>query len=143
MRNKKQITPATLKKLHKTATDAFHKAYAPYSYFHVGAALLDAKGKIFKGCNVENSSYGATICAERSALSQLVVSGSKQITAVMIVAETPDGCPPCGICRQSLAEFASRTHDIEVYMATPAKILKSRSLSELLPLAFGKGFLGK
>lgn len=143
MAQKKPVPQNTLKKLHKAAVDAFGKAYAPYSHFHVGAALLDTKGKIYKGCNVENSSYGATVCAERSALSQLVVSGGKEIKAVMVVSTVPDGCPPCGICRQSLAEFAGKTGDIEVHMATTTKILKSRYLSELLPLAFGKGFLGK
>ena len=96
------------KKLISMATEASHKAYAPYSKFHVGAAVLADDGTIYTGVNVENRSYGLTICAERNAIAHAVSMGMKSIKAVAIYSpdsETP--LPPCGACRQVITEFAA------------------------------------
>jgi cytidine deaminase len=124
-----------MKSLVQTAKDIRQKAYAPYSKFKVGAALEAADGRVFAGCNVENASYGVTCCAERVALYKAVSEGVKKFRRIAIVASTPKPCPPCGICRQALHEFAP---NLEVIMAnTRGKVLTAK-LSELLPLAFRK-----
>src|SRR5690349_8638765 len=92
-------------KMLTAAREAAARAYAPYSNFSVGAALLDEQGRIFSGCNVENISYGLTICAERNAIGQAVRAGAKKIVAAMVYTPTPKPTPPCGACRQVLAEF--------------------------------------
>ncbi len=115
------------------AKQARLKAYVPYSNFQVGAAVQIASGTIFHGCNIENSSYGATVCAERVALANAYVHGERDIAAIAIVADTNVPCPPCGICRQVIVELAG---DIDVALANlrgEVRILKS---SELLPEAF-------
>jgi len=81
------------------------RAYAPYSSFHVGAAVQDARGNIFTGCNVENLSFGLTICAERAAIATAVAAGSRDLRAVVVVADTDTPISPCGACRQVMAEF--------------------------------------
>ena len=109
-------------------------AYAPYSRFKVGAALLAASGKVYTGCNVENASYGATVCAERTALFKAISRGDRSFVAIAVTAgET--ACPPCGICRQTLAEFCPP--EFEIITADGDKI-ESKSLGELLPFAFDK-----
>ena len=124
-----------MKKLIQKAVAARRKAYAPYSRFKVGAALEAKNGRIFTGCNVENASYGATCCAERTALFKAVSEGVTAFTRIAIVAATPQPCPPCGICRQALYEFAP---NLEVVMAnTRGKVLAAK-LRELLPLGFKK-----
>lgn len=80
-------------------------AYAPYSHFHVGAAVQDAQGNIFTGCNVENLSFGLTICAERAAIATAVAAGSKYLRRIVVVADTDTPVSPCGACRQVMAEF--------------------------------------
>lgn len=81
------------------------RAYAPYSSFHVGAAVQDAQGNIFTGCNVENLSFGLTICAERAAIATAIAAGSRDLRAVVVVADTDTPISPCGACRQVMAEF--------------------------------------
>jgi cytidine deaminase len=94
------------KTLVEAAGLARKNAHAPYSSYLVGAALLTADGRIFAGCNVENASYGATLCAERNAVAQMVAAGARDIAALVVVTEGPEPGSPCGICRQTLAEFA-------------------------------------
>jgi cytidine deaminase len=112
------------------AWEARDKAYAPYSRFKVGAALLGAKGQIFPGCNVENISYGLTNCAERVAVGAAVAAGALEFDKVAIVADTSTPISPCGACRQVLAEFGVKT----VILANRTERVVF-SLDELLPRA--------
>ncbi|MFA5110697.1 MAG: cytidine deaminase [Desulfobaccales bacterium] len=115
------------------ARRAREAAYAPYSDFKVGAALLTAAGEIFTGCNVENASFGATLCAERVAILTAVAAGHRRFTALAVVADTPKPVPPCGLCRQVLVEFSP---DCQIIMANLAGQWRLATLKELLPLAF-------
>ncbi len=128
------INNQTLQVMRRAARAVRRRAYAPYSGFQVGAAVLTAGGRIFTGVNVENASYGLTICAERAAIQAAVAAGQCRLRAVLIVA--PHAAPPCGACRQVLAEFAGP--DCPVYLAEPAGRTppKRLRLGELLPLAF-------
>lgn len=114
-------------------------AYAPYSHFSVGAALLSVSGNIFTGCNVENSSYSVCSCAERTALFKAVSKGVKEFQAIAVVGGeegklVKNFCPPCGVCRQALQEFCDPlTFDIVLFDNDETKVFK---LSELLPLGF-------
>lgn len=117
----------------KNAYDAMKKAYAPYSKFSVGAALLSADGQMFTGCNVENISYGLTICAERSAVCKAVSYGVTEFSAIAIVTDAKKPVSPCGACRQVLAEFSK---DLTVIMATVSGERKIMNLKQLLPLTF-------
>ncbi|HLA48331.1 MAG: cytidine deaminase [Nitrospinae bacterium RIFCSPLOWO2_02_39_17] len=109
------------------------KAYAPYSNFKVGAAVLTIDGKIFTGCNVENSSYGLSICAERSAISNAISSGYKKFTKIAVVTDSEPPASPCGACRQVIFEFGD---DIEVIMANLKGDIKVMKISELLKDGF-------
>lgn len=115
------------------AGEAMRKAYAPYSRFKVGAALLATDGTIIDGCNVENASYPAGTCAERCALGAAVVSGHRQFAAVVICSEATDPTPPCGICRQALAEFGTT---LDVVAVTTSGSEARWTLDELLPHPF-------
>ena len=107
-------------------------AYAPYSHYHVGAALLASSGKFYDGCNVENAAYGSSICAERTALVKAVSEGERQFEAVAVV--TGNGGSPCGSCRQMLAEFGL---DLKVLLLDgEGKVVRETTLRELLPDAF-------
>jgi cytidine deaminase len=121
------------KKLLESANRARKKAYAPYSRFSVGAALLTEDGKIYDGCNVENLSYGLTICAERVAVFSAIAAGSRNFTGLSLVADTPDPITPCGACRQVLYEFSP---DLWVISTNLAGKQKKFRLRELLPDAF-------
>jgi cytidine deaminase len=114
------------------AVDARGRAYAPYSRFAVGAALVGASGRIFTGCNVENLSFGLTMCAERVALGQAVVFGEREFVAIVIVADTKLPVSPCGACRQVLAEFQS---NLVVHLCTLDGQRETFSLEQLLPRA--------
>lgn len=121
----------------KAATEVMKRAYAPYSHFCVGAALLAKSGKVYTGCNVENSSYGVTSCAERSALFSAVSSGEREFFAIAVVGGK-DGkikaeCPPCGVCLQALGEFCKGDFEIHLY---DGKNMKTFTLGELLPKRF-------
>ena len=114
------------------------RAYAPYSHFLVGAAVATRSGKIFPGCNIENSSYGATICAERVALGNAYAHGERDIAAIAIVADTPKLCPPCGICRQVLFELGGT---LDIVLANLQGDVRVFTPAELLPEAFSQAFL--
>lgn len=126
-----------IKRLIAAAKAAQKKAYAPYSKFRVGAALLASNGKIFTGCNVENASYGISCCAERTALFKAISDGAKSFTAIAVVTDMPTPCFPCGICRQALYEFAP---NLKVIAATLSGDYKIEILRDLLPHAFTKKF---
>lgn len=109
------------------------QAIAPYSHFTVGAALQTPAGRIYTGCNVENASYGLTMCAERVALFKALSEGERDFVAVAVVADTEAPTPPCGACRQLLWEFCG---DVPVIMATPARVAARHQMRDLLPLPF-------
>lgn len=122
----------SLAKLYDIAVSASENAYAPFSKFRVGAALLDSEGNVYTGVNIENSSYGATICAERTAFVKAISEGSRSFTAIAIAADGQEALP-CGICRQFMFEFVPN-----IYIITGANRdeLNVRTLEELLPLGF-------
>ena len=128
--------------LMRTALRAREMAYAPYSGFYVGAALLTADGKVYTGCNIENASYSPTNCAERTAFFKAVSEGERNFAAIAIVGgrkDTPGGfCAPCGVCRQVMAEFCDA--DFRVILGD-ANQVQAFTLAELLPASFSKSNL--
>ena len=120
------------------ARAAFERAVADYSHFKVGAALETAGGAIVTGCNIENATYGLTMCAERVAMFKAVSDGHRQFRRIVIVADTKTPTPPCGACRQILWEFAG---DIDVVLADLDEVRARHRLSELLPQPFDGRFL--
>ncbi|MEX2182248.1 MAG: cytidine deaminase [Gemmatimonadaceae bacterium] len=126
------VTPR-LAELTARARLAQANAYAPYSNFRVGAALLCADGTIVDGCNVENASYPAGTCAERVALGTAVAAGHRRFSAIVIVSDATSATPPCGICRQALVEFGL---DVEVIAVTPEGAATRWTLDALLPDPF-------
>lgn len=114
------------------ALEAREKAYAPYSRFPVGAALLAESGQVYTGCNVENASYGLSICAERVALFKAVAAGERHFEALAVVTETM--ATPCGACRQVLAEFGE--DELQIIVADPEGQMEIYTLGELLPASF-------
>lgn len=121
------------KKMIELAQSAMKNSYSPYSHFKVGACLKTVNGKYFVGTNIENASYGASICAERSAISCAISSGEKNFEAIAIISSGDNFCPPCGICRQVLSEFGD---DIKVVLAKSPQDYVVYNLSELLPHKF-------
>ena len=121
------------RKLVAAARSARRLAHAPFSKFKVGAALETADGEIITGCNIENASYGLTMCAERVAIFKAMSEGHRRFRRIAIVAGTDDQTPPCGACRQILWEFAG---DLEVILANPRRETGRHQLAELLPLPF-------
>ena len=127
------MTQAPLDNLRAAALGAMSRAYAPYSNFRVGAALQDKDGRVFIGCNVENASFGGTICAERAALAAALVAGSRTFDRVVVATEATEPTPPCGVCRQVLVEFAPA---IEIISVTAAGQEARWTLDALLPSPF-------
>jgi cytidine deaminase len=126
-------------KLFEAAAKVRERAHAPYSRFPVGAAVLYSDGAVVAGCNVENSSYGLSVCAERGALAAGVAQGRSKPVAVALVVDTPTPCPPCGMCRQVMLEFAAR--DLPVRSRNLKGDEARYTLGELLPHAFTSDFL--
>lgn len=123
----------SVEKLINAAAAAREKAYAPYSNFRVGAAVLTKEGRYYTGCNVENVSYGLSCCAERVAIFKAVSDGERNFEAVAVTSGTEDYCAPCGACRQVLAEFGVK---IKVFMANCHGEYIEKTVAELLPEAF-------
>lgn len=118
----------------RQAAEAIRKnAYAPYSGFAVGAAVEGESGAIYSGCNMENASYGLTICAERTAIAQAVTAGERKLRRLLVVADTENPIAPCGACRQVMVEFGIE----EVILCNIRGASRTVSLKELLPQAFG------
>lgn len=117
------------------AIEAKQSAYAPYSHFRVGAALLTKSGKIYSGCNVENVSFSATNCAERTAVYKAVSEGEREFAAIAVNGDNGDYLPPCGVCRQVLAEFCDM-ETFEVVLANSEEDYRIVTLDRLLPGAF-------
>jgi cytidine deaminase len=133
------LDDATEKRLLAAARAVRAHAYAPYSQFAVGAALLDEQGRIHAGCNVENAAYPQSLCAEAAALAQLVSAGGQRVLAAAVVAQADQPVTPCGGCRQKLHEFA--TVDTPVLVANTHAVQARYLLGELLPASFGKRHL--
>ena len=136
------------KELVKMALEAREMSYSPYSNFKVGAALLTKNGKVYKGCNIENAAYSPGNCAERTAIFKAVSEGEKDFAAIAIVGGPADNgeltiCPPCGVCRQVINEFADY-EEFDIILGTnKPEEMKVHKLKELLPLGFGPGDLAK
>jgi cytidine deaminase len=129
-----RILPSLLRRLEKAARAAAKAAYAPYSKFYVGAAVLSGSGRIYTGCNVENASYGLCQCAERTALFTAIASGERQVRAVAVFTPTADPAGPCGACRQALSEFGPEA--LVISTCNTSRRIES-NLAALLPASFG------
>jgi cytidine deaminase len=132
------VRPGALEPVLEAARAARANAYVPYSHYRVGAALLTRSGRIYAGCNVENATYGATSCAERSAVAAMVAAGDRAPIACVVVTAGPTPGAPCGICRQVLAEFARDMKLLLVAESDGGNIIarKTARLAALLPQAF-------
>ncbi len=126
--------------LKQAAINALKHAYAPYSKFRVGAAVVTESGKIFTGCNIEISSYGLTICAERVAIFKAISEGEKQFSSIAVAAEIEAFCPPCGACRQVISDFSPT---MEIILINKDGDSRTTLIQELLPEAFNSSFLKK
>lgn len=122
------------KELMKIARKARQNAYAPYSHFAVGAALLAESGRVYTGCNIENASYGLTCCAERNAIFAAVCAGERRFKMLAVAADSLEPVAPCGACRQVIAEFGIPL----VVMGNLKEAIKTMSAEELLPYGFGQ-----
>lgn len=137
-----EIKDVALKSMIDAAYAVQKKAYAPYSEFLIGSCISDSKGKLFSGCNIENSSYGGTVCAERVAIWKGVSENMKlPIKTVVVVSSEKEKWPPCGMCRQVMAEFCSPT--TTVFFGNNKKEFSKMTFEELLPEAFSNKFILK
>ncbi len=133
-----KISDAALRRIEKSARTAGARAYAPYSRFPVGAAVIGGSGKIYSGCNVENASFGLCNCAERTAIFSAVAAGERSVKAVAVYTPTALPTAPCGACRQVINEFGP---DAVVISICDSKTRIETQLTALLPAAFGPGDL--
>ena len=117
------------------------RAHAPYSKFHVGAAVRDEDGGIHGGCNVENAAYPQGLCAEASAIAALVGAGKRRVLECLVIGPGPELISPCGGCRQKLREFAA--DDLKIHLCGPDGLHRTVTLGQLLPLSFGPHNIGK
>jgi cytidine deaminase len=122
----------------EAALAARANAHAPFSHFHVGAAIEDSSGRIHTGCNVENATYGLTLCAERVAVFKAISEGARKFTRVVVAADTDVLTPPCGACRQILWEFCG---DVELTLVNPRGKTEMFRLQDLFPRPFDASFL--
>ena len=129
------LTDAERAALLQAAVDAMGRAYAPYSNFQVGAAVLDDQGRIHPGCNVENAAYPQGVCAEGGALSAMVLAGGRRVRAVLVAGRGEGLVTPCGGCRQKIREFAAP--DTPILIADAQQVRASFTLDDLLPHSFG------
>jgi cytidine deaminase len=120
--------------LFSAAQSVLKNSYSPYSNYQVGASVLSESGKIYTGTNIENVSYGLTICAESAAIAQMVSMGDKQIKSLLVMANHDSMCTPCGACRQRIAEFS--TSKTKIHMCNVNKVQKTTELHDLLPYTF-------
>ncbi len=127
--------------LFEAAKKARENAYAPYSKFHVGAALRTASGAVFSGCNVENAAYPEGTCAEAGAIAAMAAAGERDIVEILVVADADEPVTPCGGCRQKIAEFAD--DDTVVIISSPKSEQFRTTIGDLLPGSFGLGHLEK
>ena len=123
------------------AKEALENSYSPYSHFAVGAALLSTDGQVFIGCNIENSSFGATNCAERTAIFNGVSKGNKVLKELALIGDINNFTYPCGICRQVICEFAE-SEKIKIYIIKNKEEVITTTLEEIMPKAFNKRDLG-
>lgn len=135
------MTPEQKDQLVLAANQVRANAYAPYSQYKVGAAVRGDNGRVYTGANVENASYGLCICAERSAVAQAISDGAKKIAGVAVVTSTSPPAAPCGMCRQTLAEFGPDT--LELVLVNDKGERLETTLGQLLPRAFRPDSLGK
>jgi cytidine deaminase len=133
------LSPQTIDRLVEAAFEVRDRAHAPYSSFTVGAAVIDAEGRVHVGCNVENASYGLSVCAERHAIAAAVSAGGRNIEGLAVVTDTSPPTSPCGACRQVLVEFG----DFPVILANPTGERIVTSVGRLLPDAFTPASLVK
>lgn len=136
-----QVTDASLKAMFDAARAAQLRAYAPYSRFLVGAAVLGADGAIFAGCNVENAAYPVGSCAEAGAIAAMIAGGERRIAAILVLGDGEGLVTPCGACRQRIREFA--TPQTPVHIADRDGVRQAFTLEQLLPASFGPSNLGR
>jgi cytidine deaminase len=129
------IMNITQQRLFERALAVRQQAYAPYSHFLVGACILTTAGNLYAGCNVENASYGLSLCAEANAITQMVIAGERDIAEILVIGDGQSLCSPCGACRQRIKEFAKNT--TPVHICAIDGTCKTMTLEELFPLSFG------